>query len=174
MPGNKSKAKQKPKSGKKHGPRKGLVDFVPGTESANGKAHYAPSKKDRVFVQTLSSLGMPQQSIARKLGIAINTLRTHFEEELAMALDDKNVEVAKALFTNATRSGNVTAQIFWLRTRAGWRNGMNLGANDEGHPFDYTQLNAEELRMLAYLMEKAAIKKTIIDMPGSLEEARRG
>src|SRR5947207_14653638 len=48
------------------------------------------------------------------------TLRKHYREELDLGETKANAQVAGFLF-NSARTGNVTAQIFWLKTRARWR-----------------------------------------------------
>ena len=47
-------------------------------------------------------------------------LRKHYRDELDLGETKANAQVAGFLF-NSARSGNVTAQIFWLKTRARWR-----------------------------------------------------
>jgi hypothetical protein len=48
------------------------------------------------------------------------TLRQHYREELDLGESKANAQVAGFLFS-AAKNGNVTAQIFWLKTRARWR-----------------------------------------------------
>jgi hypothetical protein len=62
-------------------------------------------------------LGAP---ISRVVGIDPKTLRKHYGDELDMGETKADAQVAGFLF-NAARNGNVTAQIFWLKDRARWR-----------------------------------------------------
>jgi hypothetical protein len=55
-----------------------------------------------------------------KIGVDPKTLRKHYRDELDLGETKANAQVAGYLF-NAAKNGNVTAQIFWLRTRAKWR-----------------------------------------------------
>ncbi|WP_156995238.1 hypothetical protein [Elstera litoralis] len=48
------------------------------------------------------------------------TLTKCFRDELSQGLEKANALVAQSLFQSAL-AGNNTAQIFWLKTRAGWR-----------------------------------------------------
>jgi hypothetical protein len=67
---------------------------------------------------------MPHTIIAERLGVDAKTLRKHYREELDNGLESANAMVAQSLFktaTSGTGSGAVTAAIFWLKTRAGWR-----------------------------------------------------
>jgi hypothetical protein len=54
------------------------------------------------------------------VGIDPKTLRKYYRDELNLGETKANAQVAGFLF-NAAKTGNVTAQIFWLKTRARWR-----------------------------------------------------
>ena len=58
--------------------------------------------------------------IARVVAIDPKTLRKHYRDELDMGETKANAQIAGFLF-NAAKSGNVSAQIFWLKIRARWR-----------------------------------------------------
>lgn len=51
------------------------------------------------------------------------TLRKHYRQELDFGHTKANARVAEFLYRKATTEGSqaVTAAIFWLKTRAGWR-----------------------------------------------------
>jgi hypothetical protein len=68
----------------------------------------------------MTAYGIPEHDIARVVGIDPKTLRKHYRDELDMGETKANAQIAGFLF-NAAKSGNVTAQIFWLKTRARWR-----------------------------------------------------
>jgi hypothetical protein len=85
-----------------------------------GRPPYEPTDKDRGLVSQLSPL-LPQDDIAKILGIDAKTLRKHYREILDTALSKANAKVANALYLNATAKDNLGAQIFWLKTRAGWK-----------------------------------------------------
>jgi hypothetical protein len=74
----------------------------------------------RQQVETLAAYGIPETAIAKVLGISDVTLRKYCRDELDRAIPRANAQVAGFLFTSARR-GNVAAQIFWLKTRAGWK-----------------------------------------------------
>ena len=96
-----------------------------------GKPPFEPTDEQRRTVEMMSAMGIPQEDICQVIlgrngkPIDAKTLRKHFHEELATAAMKANVKVANALFRVATdpKGGSraVTAQIFWLKTRAGWR-----------------------------------------------------
>jgi hypothetical protein len=64
-----------------------------------------------------------QSSIASVIGIDPKTLRKHYRDELDHGHVKANAKVAENLFRKATGEGReaVTAAIFWLKARAGWK-----------------------------------------------------
>lgn len=80
---------------------------------------FVPTEADRKIVHSLAGLGVPQEDIAVKIGCSAKTLRKHFRNDLDLGEIEANAAVAGHLF-NAIKDGNVTAMIFWLKTRAGW------------------------------------------------------
>jgi uncharacterized protein YjcR len=64
----------------------------------------------------MAAYGIPEADIAKVLGIDAKTLRKWCREELDLGATKANAQVAGFLFSNG-RSGNVSAQIFWLKTR---------------------------------------------------------
>ena len=74
-------------------------------------------------VETLAGYGVPETEIANLIGIDAGTLRRHYREELDHGHTEATVKVAENLFRNATGDGpqSVTAAIFWLETRARWK-----------------------------------------------------
>ena len=86
------------------------------------KAH-EPDDKSRKAVLALAGMGMPEADIATVVGISDKTLRKYYRRELDTGHLNANAKVAQALFNQATGNGKsaVTAAIFWLKTRAGWK-----------------------------------------------------
>jgi hypothetical protein len=85
-----------------------------------GRRAHIPDPTQRKQVETLAAYGIPEADISRVVGIDPKTLRKHYRDELDLGATKANAQVAGFLFT-AARGGNVTAQIFWLKTRARWR-----------------------------------------------------
>jgi hypothetical protein len=85
-----------------------------------GRRAHKPDPAQRKQVEAMAAYGIPADDIARVIGVDAKTLRKHYREELDLGETKANAQVAGFLF-NAARSGNVTAQIFWLKTRARWR-----------------------------------------------------
>jgi hypothetical protein len=71
----------------------------------------------------MAGYGVAEADIAIVLGIDADTLRTRFAAELGRGHIKANTRVAKSLYRKALGEGRkaVTAAIFWLKTRAGWR-----------------------------------------------------
>jgi len=74
----------------------------------------------RERVRHLSGLGIPQDDIAKIIGCAPKTLRKRFRDELDRGDAEANATIAGYLFA-AAKGGNVTAMIFWMKTRANWQ-----------------------------------------------------
>lgn len=90
------------------------------------------SKQNKELVENLAAFGIPQERIARLLKIDPKTLREYYREELDLGADKATAKVAGALFKTATEgtgSSAVAAQIFWLKTRACWREARDTEEN---------------------------------------------
>ena len=74
----------------------------------------------REKVRHLAGIGVRQDDIARIVGCAPKTLRKRCRDDLDGGVAEANALVSGYLFA-AAKEGNVTAQIFWLKTRARWR-----------------------------------------------------
>ena len=85
---------------------------------ANNAIH-RPTTGQRRQAEALASRGVPHVEIARVLGITAPTLRKYYRHELDLGHIKASTEVAGFLFA-AAKNGNVLAQIFWLKCRAGW------------------------------------------------------
>jgi len=93
------------------------------TKNPGGRPPYSPAEKDRSMVKTMCGFGIPQADIATVLKIDEKTLRKHFREELDTGTITANTAMAQNLYKKAMGDGPaaVTATIFWLKCRAGWR-----------------------------------------------------
>jgi hypothetical protein len=87
---------------------------------------YQPTVELRRQVLTMTGLGLTQADICGFLNIDRKTLRKHFRHELDVGAVEANAKVAEALFANATRHNNVAAQVWWTKSRMGWRSVTDL------------------------------------------------
>ena len=81
---------------------------------------FAVNDAVRERVRHLAGIGLRQDDIAKIIGCAPKTLRKRLRDELDRGVAEANATVSGYLFASA-KAGNVTAQIFWLKTRAHWR-----------------------------------------------------
>lgn len=74
-------------------------------------------------VEALAGFGIPAADIACVLALDEGELTRDYAGELASGAIKANARVAENLFRKATGDGreSVTAAIFWLKTRARWR-----------------------------------------------------
>ena len=100
---------------------------------------FAVNDAMREKVRHLAGLGLPQDDIAKLVGCAPKTLRKRFRDELDRGVVEANATVIGYLLA-AAKAGNIAAIIFWLKTRAHWRErsaaenatpGADAGSNSE-------------------------------------------
>ncbi len=83
-------------------------------------AKHKPTDATKEQVRSFAAIGTPQEDIAKVIGVSKNTLLLHYRHELDTATTKANGAVAGKLYSKCM-DGNVTAMIFWLKTRARWR-----------------------------------------------------
>ena len=86
-----------------------------------GKPAHVPTDKTRAEVSALTSFGITQDEISTYLDIDLKTLRKHYRRELDTGTTRANAAMAKRLFDAGVKDGSVPAMIFWMKTRAGWK-----------------------------------------------------
>lgn len=86
---------------------------------AQGKKHN-PTDEARKLVKSLAAVGIKHVDIASKLDITHETLNKYYKTELDDGRIDANAAIGQTLFQQA-KNGNTSAAIFWLKTRAGWK-----------------------------------------------------
>jgi hypothetical protein len=91
-----------------------------------GRRAHQPDPAGRRQVEAMAGYGIPEADIACVLDIDAKTLRKHYRKELDKGHIKATAKVAENLYRKATGEGReaVTAAIFWLKTRAGWKETM--------------------------------------------------
>lgn len=99
----------------------------------------------------MAAYGIPAEDIAKVVGVGVVTLRKYCRDELDTGHIEANVRVAQFLFNQATKgtgSSAVTAAIFWLKTRAGWKEPpqqIRHGGDGDAPPINVNSFKAPSL-----------------------------
>lgn len=122
---------------------------------------HKPSEKTRNEVRTLAGFGARDEDIATYLGITRPTLYKYYKDELKLGSVQANAAIAETLYRIA-KAGNPSACMFWLKTRAGWRETQKVElSGDSEHPveikhnYDLSKLSKEELLEMRSMLLKA-------------------
>ena len=102
-------------------PREGMQSLP--ADHADPDAGHAPEPAGRRQVEAMAAYGIPEADIARVMEIDPKTLRRHYRTELDTGHIKANSRMAENLYRKAMGDGPqaVTATIFWLKTRAKWK-----------------------------------------------------
>lgn len=134
-----------------------------------GRKPHEPTKVSRDQVLAFSGMGLTHLQISKLLGISLPTLYKNYREELDTAEARMNFNVANNLYniaTDPTHKSGAQAAMFWMKTRARWRETNRLehtGAdgqpiattNNTMRTIDASVLDAEQRQTLRQLMEAA-------------------
>ena len=105
--------------------------------AGKGRPPHLPTADTRIKVYTLSTVGTRHEDIASVLNISHDTLVKYYKEELDKGRIEANASVAETLFKQA-KEGNTTAMIFWLKSRAKWKESTQheISGNADGTPIE--------------------------------------
>lgn len=109
-----------------------------------GRPSHEPTEETRKLVSMHAAIGTNHETIAAIIGIDDKTLRKHYREELDYAMAQANATVGNALFTKATM-GDTAAMIFWMKTRAGWREKHDVDVTSNGATIALTSVDLKNL-----------------------------
>ena len=73
------------------------------TRSRAGRPSHVPTDETRNMVESLSGFGIPQDEIARLVGIDPKTLRFHYVDQIELGSIKATAKVAQNLFTMACK-----------------------------------------------------------------------
>ena len=82
---------------------------------------HEPTENSKQLVTEFVRYGIAQEHIARRLDISVDSLAKHYRFELDNGLANSIQEVANALWSKAVNDKDLTAMIFYLKTRGKWR-----------------------------------------------------
>lgn len=113
------------------------------------------------MVKAMVGYGVPEADICHVITnpqtgkpLDAKTLRKHFREELDTGATMANAKVAESLYNQATKgsgAGAVTAAIFWLKTRARWKEAPQTleHTGKDGAPIEHADMTPGEFRKIA-------------------------
>lgn len=104
----------------------------------------------RSKVEALAGFGLSPSEIADVVDVDLDRLKAAFPKELGNGHLKANAKVAENLFRKATGDGReaVTAAIFWLKTRARWRETSIHEIAKANEPVDLSRLSDAELEAI--------------------------
>ncbi len=81
---------------------------------------HSPTDETRAMVRLHATAGTTHEMVSKLLGIDGKTMRKYYRAELDFSSAEANAIIGGALFEKA-KGGDTAAAIFWMKTRAGWR-----------------------------------------------------
>ena len=99
-----------------------LFSLPKATAKRMGRRHI-PTESSRLIVQRAYGMGMTLEQTSELIGIDTATLVKHYKKDLENSAAHLNFNVSQNLYRLAMGSDRaaVTASMFWLKCRAGWR-----------------------------------------------------
>lgn len=94
-----------------------------------GEQH-KPTAESRKNIKLLSGFGVLQKQIAAHFDISVDTLARHYRRELDSGIAVTVAKAAAKLYQKVEQ-GNMTAIIFFLKTRGGYSEKLDL-SNEDG------------------------------------------
>jgi DNA-binding CsgD family transcriptional regulator len=130
---------------------------------------HRPDEDTRRQVEAMAGYGVREDEIAEFIGIDPKTLRKHYRSEQRRGHTKANAKVAENLYRRATGESReaVTAAIFWLKTRAGWRETFahELSGRD-GAPIEMVEHDPRKLaRVIFGLLQEARLEDAPARLP---------
>jgi len=92
------------------------------TMAERGRPAFEPSEKDRRIAEAMAGWAIPQERIAKVIGVDAKTLRKHFASELEIGSARLEAQLAQNLLRIAQGHDRqaLIATIFALKSRFGW------------------------------------------------------
>ena len=135
-----------------------------------------PDPAMRHQVEAMAGYGVPEADIAGVIGIDPKTLRKHYRAELDHGHVKANVRVAENLYRKATGEGReaVVAAIFWLKTRAGWREtNVHEIAGPNGGPVEVNAASSAHEKLTRLINQMAERQSEVCALTGPQNDQDR-
>lgn len=95
-----------------------------------GRPTHEPTERTRAQVKAMAAMGIPPIDIGKVVMLSAPTVRKYYMHELEVGQIEATAMVAQSLYKQATK-GHVTACIFFLKCKGGWReDGDGLGKKE--------------------------------------------
>lgn len=124
-----------------------------------GRPQYLPTEEMRKQVELMSGIGVPIEQIGLIIGIDKKTVQKHYRAELDVGQAKAMSRISKRLFEIATGDGrdSLSACIFWLKCRAGWKPPADVEVNIDNSTKTATVINlpAEQEEALMRVIHEA-------------------
>jgi predicted transcriptional regulator len=89
--------------------------------SRKDRKNHEPSPESRAQAEDLAGYGLTHEQIAHVLGVSQDTVERHYTDELEAGLALALATVAKTAYQMATSGDEPAMTMFWLKTRAKWK-----------------------------------------------------
>lgn len=97
-----------------------LANFSERTPGMGGRPEHRPTDQTRALVTLMGGMGANETDISHVIGISRNTLRKHYEEELAAAPARMDYHVYSAMYKGIAK-GKTDLIKLYLERRKGWK-----------------------------------------------------
>lgn len=100
--------------------KRGTPRKRPAREGEGGQQPHLPTAASKKQVDAMAGYGIPQEDIALVLDISKPTLRKYYRYELDTGAIRANAKVSERLWKRAAEDGEVSACIWWEKSRMGY------------------------------------------------------
>jgi hypothetical protein len=109
------------------------IKYSPPIPAGGQTNHHYPTPYTRRQVELLVAYGMTRECIAHVMNISTATLYANYRTELAYGKEIQNAAMAERIYHQAlygTGKESAALAMFWMKTRGGWKESMNVGVFD--------------------------------------------
>ena len=95
-----------------------------GEHDSMARPPHQPTDEYRRIILAMGAYGIPQEDIAKVIGISKPTLIKYYGDDIAIASTKANAKIVERLFKIATTGDSataVTALIWWTKCRLRWK-----------------------------------------------------